>query len=105
MEHTVELRIIRVASRSDARSTAKAIVHFVREEGGVAVRAVSASAVNQAVKAIAIARDYWKDADLICRPSFSMTDDIIQPTSTGERTVTCLVFEVIPGPRSIPGAV
>jgi len=49
-----------------------AIAGFVRESGQVKVRAIGAGAVNQAVKAAAIARGYLEldGIDVICIPSF-----------------------------------
>jgi len=64
--------IIKVAS--DSRSTAVdgAIAGVMREQDSVDVQAIGAGAVNQAVKAVAIARGYLEldGIDIICIPSF-----------------------------------
>ena len=52
--------IIKVAANSRATAVAGAIAGVIRERGRVDVRAIGASAVNQAVKAVAIARGYLK---------------------------------------------
>lgn len=65
--------IIKVSSRSVPKSIAGAIAAVVRENGSADIQAVGAGAVNQAVKAIAIAHVYFKEenAELVCIPSFS----------------------------------
>jgi stage V sporulation protein S len=52
--------IIKVAAVSRPPAVAGAIAGVIRERGRVDVRAIGASAVNQAVKAVAIARGYLK---------------------------------------------
>ena len=52
------VRILRVSAQSRTSSLAGAIAGIVRETGRVKARAIGAGAVNQAVKAIAIARGY-----------------------------------------------
>jgi stage V sporulation protein S len=48
----------------------------MREQGYAEVQAIGASAVNQAVKAVAIARGYLEqdDMDLVIVPSFTEVD-------------------------------
>jgi len=50
------MEILKVASRSNPNSVAGAIAGALEKEGVVELRAIGAGAVNQAVKAIAIAR-------------------------------------------------
>ena len=54
----------RVSSASHSTSVAGAIANSVRDGKSVVLQAIGASAVNQAVKAIAIARDYLIDDHL-----------------------------------------
>ncbi len=65
--------LVKVAANSRATSVAGAIAGIIREKGRVDVQAIGAGAVNQAIKAIAIARGYLElDAiDIACIPSFS----------------------------------
>ena len=65
--------IIKVAADSRAPAVAGAIAGVIRERGKVDVRAIGANAVNQAVKAVAIARGYLmsEGIDLVCIPSFA----------------------------------
>lgn len=67
------MNIVRVASTSRSTSVAGAIAGIVRDQGRVDVQAIGAGAVNQAVKAIAIARGYLEldDIHIYCIPSFS----------------------------------
>ncbi|HEX3000472.1 MAG TPA: stage V sporulation protein S [Armatimonadota bacterium] len=80
--------VLKVSGQSSPKMVAGAIASVVRREGGVSVQAVGAGAVNQAVKAIAIARDYVSPngMDLVSLPSFFKidTDD---GTKTGIRFV------------------
>jgi stage V sporulation protein S len=64
---------LRVSAGSNPQSVASAIAHAIYENGNVKVRAVGAGAVNQAVKAMAIARGYVapKGKDLVCKPGFT----------------------------------
>jgi len=64
--------IIKVAARSRSTAVAGAIAGVVRESGRAEVQAIGAGAVNQAVKAVAIARGYLEmdGIDVICIPSF-----------------------------------
>ena len=82
--------IIRVSAKSRATSVAGAIAGIVRESGHSEVQAIGASAVNQAIKAIAIARIYLvpDGFDVVCIPSF--TDIIIDGH---ERTAIRMVVE------------
>ncbi len=50
--------LVKVAANSRATSVAGAIAGIIREKGRVDVQAIGAGAVNQAIKAIAIARGY-----------------------------------------------
>ncbi len=67
------METLRVSSKSKSNSLAGAIAGVVREKGEVEVQTVGAGALNQAVKAIAIARGFLVPSgiDLVCVPSFS----------------------------------
>jgi stage V sporulation protein S len=64
--------IIRVAAASRSTAVAGAIAGVMREQGHVNVQAIGAGAVNQAIKAVTIARGYLEldGIDVICVPSF-----------------------------------
>jgi stage V sporulation protein S len=64
--------IIRVAAQSRSTAVAGAIAGVVREHGRAHVQAIGAGAVNQAVKAAAIARGFLTldGLDVVCIPSF-----------------------------------
>jgi stage V sporulation protein S len=67
---------VRVAAQSKATAVAGAIAGIVREHGQVQVQAIGAGAVNQAVKAIAIARGFLalEGVDLVCVLGFADVD-------------------------------
>ncbi len=67
------MEMIKVAADSRSTAVAGAIAGVIRERGKVDVRAIGASAVNQAIKAVAIARSYLmpEGIDIVCVPSFS----------------------------------
>jgi stage V sporulation protein S len=69
---TMEAMVLKVAAMSSPATVAGAIAKNVREGRPVEVVAMGARSVNQAVKAVAIARNYLKaDAmELCCRPEF-----------------------------------
>lgn len=68
--------MIRVSATSQTTAVAGAIAGIIRERRQVDVQAIGASAVNQAVKAIAIARTYLTDdgLDIWCIPLFVQVD-------------------------------
>ena len=65
--------IIRVAAQSRSTAVAGAIAGVTREHGHAEVQAIGAGAVNQAVKAVAIARGFLAldGIDVVCIPTFS----------------------------------
>ena len=65
--------LVKVAANSRSTSVAGANAGIVRERGRVDVQAIGAGAVNQAVKAIAIARGYLEldNIEIACIPSFT----------------------------------
>jgi len=68
--------IIKVSATSLTTAVAGAIAGVIRERGQAHVQAIGASAVNQAVKAIAIARGYLQadNIDIVCAPAFIEVD-------------------------------
>jgi stage V sporulation protein S len=64
--------VIRVAASSRSTAVAGAIAGVMREQEQVDVQAIGAGAVNQAIKAITIARGYLEldGIDIVCVPSF-----------------------------------
>jgi stage V sporulation protein S len=66
------MEVIKVAARSRSTAVAGAIAGVVRENGRAEVQAIGAGAVNQALKATAIARGYLEldGIDVVCIPSF-----------------------------------
>ncbi len=82
--------IIKVSARSRTTAVAGAIAGVVRESRRAEVQAIGAGAVNQAIKACAIARGYLAEdgIDVIVIPSF--TEVMI---GDQERTALRLVVE------------
>jgi stage V sporulation protein S len=66
------MSIIKVSARSRTASVAGAIAGVVRDNGRAEVQAIGAGAVNQAIKAIAIATKYLAEENIYvtCVPSF-----------------------------------
>ena len=66
------LEVLKVSSNSTPNSVAGAIAGVIREKHCVEFQAVGASAVNQAIKAIAIASGYLAPTgiEIICKPAF-----------------------------------
>ena len=67
------MEVLKVSSKSNPNSCAGALAGVVRQAGAVEVQVVGAGALNQAVKAIAIARGFLTPSgvDLVCVPSFA----------------------------------
>ena len=68
--------VLKVSATSKPKSVAVALAAVLRERGTAEVQAVGAGAVNQAVKAIAIARGYVapNGIDLVTVPAFAEID-------------------------------
>ena len=82
--------VLRVSARSRPSAVAGAIAGVVREAGRAEVQAIGAGATNQAVKAVAIARDYLHETgiEVICLPGF-----IDVTIENEDRTAIRLVIE------------
>jgi stage V sporulation protein S len=67
------LETLRVSAQSNPKSLAGALAAVLREKGVAEMQAVGAGAVNQAVKAIAIARGFVapNGIDLVSVPAFA----------------------------------
>jgi stage V sporulation protein S len=85
-----EENVLRVSAGSNPQAVASAIAHSIYESKGCKVRAVGAGAVNQAVKAIAIARGYTapRGLDLVCIPGFASIE-------SHDGVISAIVFSVI----------
>jgi stage V sporulation protein S len=68
--------MIRVAARSKSTAVAGAIAGVVREHGRAEIQAIGAGAVNQALKAIAIATGFLAldGMEVVCIPTFADVD-------------------------------
>jgi stage V sporulation protein S len=67
------MEILKVSTKSSPNSVAGALAGVLREKGSAEIQAVGAGALNQAVKAVAIARGFVAPSgiDLICIPAFT----------------------------------
>ncbi|HPU01568.1 MAG: stage V sporulation protein S [Firmicutes bacterium] len=66
------METLRVSADSKPKAVAGAVAAVIRNEGSVELQAVGAGAVNQAIKAVAIARGFLapNGIDLIVIPAF-----------------------------------
>jgi stage V sporulation protein S len=91
---TTELHVtpgtLKVSAKSNPNAVAGALAAVIRERETAEIQAVGAGAINQAVKAVAIARSYLKESelDIVCIPSF-----ITVAISDRERTGISLVVQ------------
>ncbi|MCX7904846.1 MULTISPECIES: stage V sporulation protein S [unclassified Caloramator] len=72
------MEVLKVSAKSNPNSVAGALAGVIREKGSAEIQAIGAGAINQAVKAVAIARGFVAPSgiDLVCIPAF--TDIIIE---------------------------
>ena len=65
--------VVKISSKTNPNSCAGALAGILRSTGVVEVQVVGAGALNQAIKAVAIARGFVVDSgiDLICVPTFA----------------------------------
>ncbi|MFN2125017.1 MAG: stage V sporulation protein S [Candidatus Promineifilaceae bacterium] len=66
------MNIIKVSAQSRTAAVAGAIAGVIRDTNRAEVQAIGAGAVNQAIKAIVVAKGYLaeEDVDIVCTPSF-----------------------------------
>jgi stage V sporulation protein S len=83
-------QVLKVSSTSRPTSVAGAIAGIIRQSGRTELQAIGAGAVNQATKAIAIARRYLapEGIDIVCIPDFAIVSIADQ-----DRTAVRLVVE------------
>ncbi len=67
------VEVLKVSSKSNPNSVAGALAGVLRQTGAVEVQVVGAGALNQAIKAVAIARGFVapSNIDLVCIPTFA----------------------------------
>lgn len=67
------MEVLKVSAQSNPKSVAGALAAVMREKGSAEVQAVGAGAVNQAIKAVAIARGFVapNGIDLVTVPAFA----------------------------------
>ena len=84
------METIKVSSKSNPNSVAGALANVFREKSKVEMQAIGAGALNQAIKAIAIARGFVAPSgkNLVCIPAFA---DIL--IDSEERTAIKLIVE------------
>jgi stage V sporulation protein S len=84
------MEILKVSAKENPNSVAGALAGVLRERGSAEIQTIGAGALNQAIKAIAIARGFVAPGgiDLICVPAF--TDIQIEGE---ERTAIKLIIE------------
>ena len=65
--------VLKVSSKSNPNSVAGALAGVIKEKGKSELHAIGAGAINQSIKAIAIARGFVAPIgiDLICIPAFT----------------------------------
>ncbi|HBV87990.1 stage V sporulation protein S [Desulfosporosinus sp.] len=84
------MEVLKVSAKSSPNAVAGALAGVLREKGGAELQAIGAGALNQAVKAVAIARGFVAPSgvDLVCIPAF--TDVMIEGE---ERTAIKLIIQ------------
>ena len=84
------METIKVSSKSNPNSVAGALANVFREKSSVEMQAIGAGALNQAIKAVAIARGFVAPSgkNLVCIPAFA---DIL--IDSEERTAIKLIVE------------
>jgi len=86
----VIMEILKVSSKSNPSKVAGAIANVFRQDGNVEIQTIGAGSLNQAIKAIAIARGFVAPSgkNLVVIPAFS--DIILEGV---EKTAIKLIVE------------
>ncbi|NLY84716.1 MAG: stage V sporulation protein S [Acholeplasmataceae bacterium] len=82
--------VLKVSAKSNPNSVAGALAGVLREHGKAEMQAIGAGALNQSIKAIAIARGFVAPSgmDLVCIPAFIEIE-----IEGGQRTAIKLLVE------------
>ncbi len=85
------MNVIKVKATSRTASVAGAIANVMRDQKRAEVQAIGAGAVNQAVKAIVLAKDYLLENGLqiLCDPEFVIVEIDGKERTAVKLTVTC----------------
>ena len=67
------MEVLKISSKSNPNSVAGAIAGLVKESTRAEMQAIGAGALNQAIKAVAIARGFVAPTgrDIVCVPAFT----------------------------------
>ncbi|SFA89363.1 stage V sporulation protein S [Clostridium frigidicarnis] len=67
------MEVLKVSTKSNPNSVAGALAAILKERNIVEIQAIGAGAINQAVKAVAIARGFVAPSgkDIVCVPAFA----------------------------------
>lgn len=86
----LDMETLRISAKSNPNSVAGALAGVLRENGRAEMQAIGAGALNQAIKAIAIARGFVAPhgVDLVCIPAFTDLE-----INGEERTAIKLIVE------------
>lgn len=84
------MEILKVSSKSNSSKVAGAIANIFREKGIVEIQTIGAGSLNQAIKAICIARGFVAPSgvNLVCIPAFTDID-----IDGSEKTAIKLIVE------------
>lgn len=127
MRGQVEMESLKVSTRSNPNLVAGAMANVLRRHGVLEVTVVGAGALNQAIKAVAIARHHVaaEGIDAVCVPSFVEIDidgasrtaillrvehraepviDVREAGPTADRTASQATERPAGGPRDTPVA-
>jgi len=85
------MEVLKISAKTDPKKAAGALAEVIRKHGEAELQAIGAGAVNQATKAIAIARGFLapNGIDIVCMPGF--TD-----VKIGEEDRTAIKFIIEP---------
>ena len=78
------METLKVSSKSDPNRVAGALANVLRDKGSAEIQSIGAGALNQAIKAVAIARGFVAPSgkNLVCIPAF--TDIVIDAAAIGK---------------------
>ena len=73
MFRRVIIELLKVSAKSNPNSVAGALAGIVREKNGAEIQAIGAGAINQSIKAVAIARGFMAPSgiELVVIPAFT----------------------------------
>ena len=101
------MEILKVSSKSNPSKVAGALANIFREKGSVEIQTIGAGSLNQAIKAVAIARGFVAPSgkNLVCIPAFQAPLFYFQIPLSASCLMLRITVSYVSGTKSSPSVI